>query len=411
MDRFLDPKDSRFDFSPTSLVAGFVRNGQPLHASVDRGSHILPYPPRPDQPAFVEQFDIARRVDLAHEVKASGRQGQSFALKVWDQSAQFARQLWHGDPPSDLRRRFACQTRRPVMMMIPTREGRRFGMDMLQVPEGLARPERLTPEAVKGLDLMIAFGVVDRREDGFDATKQAQPHDPTDHQPMRMAATKRAFVVELMQVRQSEFSPDFQEMRTGGRTGFVGVLGQASGLREPIYGMEVLNLCAAVEMASDDIGRLHGIDSPNRQPRIISRFAGRAQGVGQPLVREDTLDRRFAWQWIDFQFAQLAPDRASPNQAWAGRLEPLSNLGDQLLQFRRPNRADGQRCTRVIGKIGMRIGSEYRPPFVEPSSRALQIRANIFSPLALETATNGLTTKFLFTRVHSGASSLRKKVT
>jgi hypothetical protein len=47
---------------------------------------------------------------------------------------------------------------------------------------------------VKGLDLVIALGVVDRREEGFDLAIQAQAYHLTQHPGVGGAATKGALV-------------------------------------------------------------------------------------------------------------------------------------------------------------------------------------------------------------------------
>src|SRR5262249_15474069 len=116
-----------------------------------------------------------------------------------------------------------------------------------------------------------------------------------------------------------------------------------------------------------------------------------------------------AWQWLDFQFDQLAPDCPRANQPVIGQLESPTQLDHQLLQFRRRQRADRQRSTRVLGKVDIGIGLESRPPFVEPSGRSLQIRTNLVPSLSVEATTNCLTSKLLFRRAHDDASSLREE--
>ena len=46
------------------------------------------------------------------------------------------------------------------MVMIPPRKDRRLGTDVRQIGEGLTGPERLTPQTVKRLDRVVAFGFV-----------------------------------------------------------------------------------------------------------------------------------------------------------------------------------------------------------------------------------------------------------
>lgn len=79
---------------------------------------------------------------------------------------------------------------------------------------------------------MVAFCLVDRREQSFHPAPQAQPHDATDDQPMRMTTAERSFVVELVQARQTELPPGFEQMPTGGGAGLVEVLRQTRGMGE-----------------------------------------------------------------------------------------------------------------------------------------------------------------------------------
>lgn len=94
MDSLLDPKDMRFDHSPSGPIIGLVRHRQALCGRVDRGPNIFANPLRPDQPALVEEFDVAGCIDLAHEMKAPGRNLQPRGLKVRDQTAQLGHQFW-----------------------------------------------------------------------------------------------------------------------------------------------------------------------------------------------------------------------------------------------------------------------------------------------------------------------------
>jgi hypothetical protein len=195
MNRLLDPKATIFDHPPIGLVGSLVRDGECLFGCVERGAHILAYPLRANPPSLVEKFDMTRGVDLAHEVEASSGEWQTLGLEVWDQSTQLGCQFRDPDAIAHLCGRFALQTRRPVMVMIPPRKDRCLGTDVRQIGEGLAGPERLTPQTVKRLDRVVAFGFVNGSEEGFHAAKQAQPHYPTDDSPVRMATTKHPFVV------------------------------------------------------------------------------------------------------------------------------------------------------------------------------------------------------------------------
>jgi hypothetical protein len=103
---------------------------------------------------------MTRGVDLAHEVEAASGEWQTPGLEVWDQSMQLGCQFRDPDAIAHLRGRFAFQTRGSVMVMIPPRKDRCLGTDVRWVGEGLAGPERLTPQTVKPLDRVVAFGFV-----------------------------------------------------------------------------------------------------------------------------------------------------------------------------------------------------------------------------------------------------------
>ncbi len=198
MNRLLDPKATIFDHPPIGLVGSLVREDKCLFGRVDRGTHILAYPLRANQPSLVEKFDMTRGVDLAHEVEASSGEWQTPGLEVRDQSTQLGSQFRDPEAIAHLCGRFALQTRRSVMVMIPPRKDRYLGTNVRQIGEDLAGPERLTPQSMKRLDLMVAFGFVNGSEERFHAAKQAQSHYPTDDAPVGMAVAKRPFVVELM---------------------------------------------------------------------------------------------------------------------------------------------------------------------------------------------------------------------
>ena len=400
MDRFLDPKNSRFNYLPIGVIVRLVQNGQRLFGRVDRRSHILADPLRPYQPTVVQKFDITGGIDSPHEVKAPGCHRQPLGLKARNKATQVGRQFWHTDIKPHLCWRFPLQTRRSVFVMIPARKAREFALNALQISKCLARPKPLAPETVKRLDLMVALRFVDRGKDRFHSAKQTQPRHATNDQPMCMAITKRPFVVELMQTRKSELFPGLEKMATSSRSGLVEVLRQASSMREQVERVEVLNLRTTTDVLGDDVGGLHRIDFPYGQPWVVSRFGRNSQRMCQSGSREDALNCFLAWQWFDFQLEQLAPDGARPNQAVVGRFEGSPQFDHQMLQFRSHNRRNRQRSTRVIGKVGMRIVSEFQPPFVEPSSRPLQIGANIFSSLSVQATT------VRFTRLRSCSHSL-----
>ncbi len=100
MNRLFDAKEASFEDLPISLVTGFVRNGQCVLPGVDRGADILASPLGAHQPPLVEQGHVSSRVDLAHNVEAPSREGQSLGVEVRDQAAQFGGQPWNGSSTS-----------------------------------------------------------------------------------------------------------------------------------------------------------------------------------------------------------------------------------------------------------------------------------------------------------------------
>lgn len=132
------------------------------------------------------------------------------------------------------------------MVVVASSKDQYLRLDVREISKGLARPERFT------------------------STKQTQPQHPTDDQSARMTVAKRSFVVELMNPRQSEFLPSPEQMRAGGRTGFVQALYQSGSLREQIERMKLLNLQATTDMFGDDIRGVNCIYCPDWQPQVVS---------------------------------------------------------------------------------------------------------------------------------------------
>ena len=263
MNCLLEPKAAGFDQVPLGLGLGLVPQGQSLFGRIDGGADVVPNPAWSDRPEFVEQFDGPRRRDFAHQMNTPGSEGQaSWRKQVLQRGGQRA----HGLPPAHLRRRFAVEGRGAIASMIPAQEARDFGAHVREVAKLVARPKRGLPQAVKGLDLIIAPGVVERRKEDLHPTPQAEAHHLAQHMGMRVAATKRAIVVELFHAWQSQAGPGAQQMLTGRARGLVGVLGQMDGMTVMVEGMEVVDFLAAVHVARDDIGGVNGVELPRHRP-------------------------------------------------------------------------------------------------------------------------------------------------
>ena len=180
MHRLREAKGPSFEQLPVRGLARLVREGQGLSGGIDRRPPVLPGPLSADQPPLVEELDIAAPIDFAHEVKAACSQRHPGSGEVRERATQVGRQPWTPASQAQLRGRFARQPRRAVMIMIPGREAPHGPPDVRQRGENLARSKGATPQRVKRLDLVVAFGVVARGKEGLDATPQAQPHDPPD---------------------------------------------------------------------------------------------------------------------------------------------------------------------------------------------------------------------------------------
>src|SRR5262249_31481429 len=73
--------------------------------------------------------------------------------------------------------------------------------------ELLTRPEGRDPEAVEGLDLVIALGLVDGDEERLDLAEQAQAHHLAEDARADRPAPEGALVVELLQERPPQLGP------------------------------------------------------------------------------------------------------------------------------------------------------------------------------------------------------------
>jgi len=94
-------------------------------------------------------------------------------------------------------------------------------LHMLQATKYTARPKAIQPHAVKRFNQVIALRFVFRNEQRLDAAEQTQAHHLTHHTRMRMPTTERAFIIELLNERQSQIRPVFQEMRAYRGAGFI----------------------------------------------------------------------------------------------------------------------------------------------------------------------------------------------
>ena len=54
--------------------------------------------------------------------------------------------------------------------------------------------------------------------------------------------------------------------------------------------MKILDGFAAIQMASDDVGRVDSVDLPSRWPRIIGRVAVGPHRMGEALLGQNALD-------------------------------------------------------------------------------------------------------------------------
>lgn len=177
MDRLLDAKGSSFDHLPVSFLIGFVGESQSLLTGVEGSAHVFADPLCPNQPAIIEHLRIAGRINLTHEVKAPSRNGQSLGVEVRDQAPQLRCQLWNLHSIPHLGRRLPLEVARAIVMVVPPRKSRRMRSHIIDISENMARPKCFNPQTVKGLNLVVALGLVDRRRLPLHTTNTTAPFD------------------------------------------------------------------------------------------------------------------------------------------------------------------------------------------------------------------------------------------
>jgi hypothetical protein len=120
--------------------------------------------------------------------------------------------------------------------------------------------------------------------------------------------------------RPAEVRPRREQMGCGRHRRLVPVLSQPNGMTGEVEGMEVLNHLAPAQVFGNDIGSLNRIDGPRHRPGIIGRCVVAAQGMGQAMCGQDTLDRGATGQGLDVEPLQVAHNSAGANQ-------PLARVG------------------------------------------------------------------------------------
>ena len=411
MNRLLQSKLSGLEATPVGSRLGLVPETHPLLAGVDRCAEVFAHPPFADQPGLVEQGDCSLGIDFAHHVNAPGRNRQALGGKQRGQGLSQRRGL---KAAAQLRRGFAVQCRGLIHRAIPPQEEPHLGLDLCQGGKFLARPEACHPQAVKGLDLVIALGVVDRREEGFDLAIQTQAHHLAQHPSMGGATTKGALVVELVHERPPKLRPGREQMGPGGRSALVQVLRQADGVTVKVEGMEVLNHLAPAQVFGNDVGGLNGVDGPRHRPRIVGRCVVAAQRMGQAMFGQDALDRGATGQGLDFEPLQVAHNGAGTNQSIArvgggpglqGSPQPHDGLFGLACHLLGP----GARGTRAVGKVGGGVAMVLVPPLVQPPRTAVEVLTDVAHPLTLQPSAHGLASQPLFDRLSIHDSSSMEK--
>src|SRR3972149_1350287 len=263
---------------------------------------------------------------------------------------------------------------------------------------------------MKGLDLVIAFRLIDGCEHWLHSAKQTQPHDLPNHMWMRMASTKRAFVVELLKERQAQICPSFQQMRACGGTRLVRLLTQLHGVAEQINRMKVFNLFAAIQLAGDNIGGVNGIHFPSDRPRVIRCLAAGTQRMRQLMRCQDALNGRPTGQRLKAQSLQVSSNRAAPDESISrfgstSRFEGLAPRDDGVNHMPRHLLGRRLRRTRLVSKVGLRVTSIFCPPLAEPARTAIQRFTNIAAAFAPQATAHCLSTYFLLGRLSVHASS------
>jgi hypothetical protein len=128
-------------------------------------------------------------------------------------------------------------------------------------------------------------------------------------------------------------------MREGSATGLAGMLGQMGRVRVMVEGVAVLGDCAAMTMAGDDVGRMHGMGDTSARLRIVGRGSGCPMRVRAPMPTQDALDRGQTGHGGHLQAWQVGPNRAMATQSilrrrGIGRFEELPDSDDSLLDRR-----------------------------------------------------------------------------
>jgi len=395
---FFQTKAPRFEQLPFGLGVGLLPKGNGLVAGMNGGPDIVAAPLQADEPGLVQQFDLAVRVDVAHEMQATRGKRQP---ALGDNLTQGTGQQSRAGPSANLRWGLTLQGRGIIVIHIPVPEQRRFGDYLGAVGELLPRPTSSGPDAVKRFDLVIAFGIVVGREQGFDATPQTQPHDLTEHARMGMPAAERAFVVELMDEWQPQMGPSLPQMGAGGRAGFVAVLRQPDRITGVVDGVKILDGFATVNMFGDNVGGLNRIHLPGHRPGIIGGERTGSHGVGQLMAGQNALNGRFARQRAHAQLFQMSPNRARPNQSVPRRgrrgvFQDLPRCQHRLHDRRGCLLGRSMRHARPVGKVGLGRAAILAPPLVEPTGRALQRTTNRAAGFALHMATNRFAAQGLF---------------
>lgn len=390
----LQSKLSGLEVTPVGRRIGLVPETHLLQGGVDGRPDIFAHPPFADQPGLVEQGDRPVKVDFAHHVNPPGRERQAGA---GDQRAQWRR-----------------QRRGLIPRAIPPQEEPHLGLDLGQGGKRLARPEGCHPQAVKGLALVIALGVVDRREEGFNLAIQAQAHHVAQHPGMGGTTAEGALVVELMHERPAEVRPRREQMGCGRHRRLVPVLGQSDGMTGEVEGREVLNHLAPAQVFGHEGGGLNGVDGPRDRPRIVGRRVVAAQGMGQAMFGQDTLDCGATGQGLDVEPLQVADNGAGTNQPLARvgggpGLQGTSQRRNGLLGLARHLLGQGARSTRAVGKVGGGVAVIFVPPLVQPPRTTVEVRTDVAHPLALQPSAHGLAPQLLFDRLSTHDSSSREK--
>src|SRR5438067_3084988 len=140
-------------------------------------------------------------------------------------------------------------------------------------------------------------------------------------------------------------------------------------------------------MFGDDIGCKDGIHLPSCRPRIVSALVIGSQPMPQVVLGQYALNRRLARRVFDAEPFQFALNRTRADQT-------VARLGGRTCSQHSP---DGDNClfdffgclvwrsvwrTRMLCKVGLRMGFEFAPPFIQPTRAAPQTATYIAHALA-----------------------------